>query len=193
MTHRAKKYRGFTMLEVLVAIVIMSIGVFGLASLQITAKRTNFEAVQQATATFLVQELIERMRANPNALSTYTDDGLGRVLTGASLTATNCDAGCQTAEMALFDLYQWEQAVSGANEKRSGTNTGGLPSMNACVTGPAGGSGNYFIAIAWRGSSDLIDPTTSTCGQGSGLYDSDLGSDVRRRVLIVETFIAVPV
>lgn len=193
MTHFRLHARGFTLLEVLIAIVIMSIGVFGLASLQITAKRNNFEAVQQATATFLVQELIERMRANPSALTTYTSDGVGRTLTGSSLTATTCNAGCAPTQMALFDLYEWEQSINGAQEQRGGINTGGLPSVRACISGPAGGSGNYTIALAWRGSGDLIDPTTSTCGQGSGLYNSDGGNDVRRRVLVVETFIAVPV
>ena len=106
MTHFRLHARGFTLLEVLIAIVIMSIGVFGLASLQITAKRNNFEAVQQATATFLVQELLERMRANPSALTTYTSDGVGRTLTGSSLTATTCNAGCAPTQMALFDLYE---------------------------------------------------------------------------------------
>jgi len=177
----------------MIAITVLSIGVLGIATLQLSSKRSNFEATQHATASYLVQGLLERIRANPTALGSYNNDGSGLTLSGTTLSSISCSAGCTPSQMAQYDLFQWEQSISGAGELLAGAPTGGLVSARACITGPAGISGNYTIAIAWRGTSDLIVPITSTCGQGSGLYDSSTGNDVRRRVLSVQTFITVPI
>lgn len=187
----AKPSGGFTILEVMIALVIMSIGVLGIAGLQLTSKRSNLEATQQATASFLVQELVERMRANAGALETYTNAGTGRVLTGTTLQRVDCSSACTTTQMALHDMAEWERSLTGAMEVRGGKSAGGLPSVRACISGPAGGSGKYTAAVAWRGSTSLNNPTTDTCGQGLALYDADEGTNVRRRVMAFETYISV--
>ena len=56
--------RGFTLIEVLVALFVLSVAILGIAGLQVTSKQTNFESVQRTNATFLAQELLERIRAN---------------------------------------------------------------------------------------------------------------------------------
>src|SRR5947207_2731132 len=63
--------RGFSMVDVLVALIVLSIGLLGVAGLQFMSKRSNFEAVQRTTASLLAQDIIERMRANYGALTTY--------------------------------------------------------------------------------------------------------------------------
>ena len=187
------RLRGFYLLEVLVAALILSVGMIGIAGLQLTSKRSNFEATQRTTASLLVQELIERMRGNPDQLATYTSGGVGRTLTGATMGVVDCSGGCNTIQIAQFDLYQWEQALSGVAEQNTGgVNVGGLTAPTACVTGPNGGSGTYTVAVAWRGLTKLSNPAAHACGQGSGLYDSDTEADVYRRLLVVETFIAEP-
>ena len=69
----------------------------------------------------------------------------------------------------------------------------GLTSPIACITGPAGGAGNYTVAIAWRGRQKLSNPTRSTCGSDSGNYDEGTELNVRRRVVVIDTFIGLPV
>ncbi|MEF9942576.1 MAG: type IV pilus modification protein PilV [Burkholderiaceae bacterium] len=60
-----------SMIEVLVAIVILAIGLLGLAGLQLRAMATNQGALYRAQATLLADEIVERMRGNLNAAQTY--------------------------------------------------------------------------------------------------------------------------
>jgi type IV pilus assembly protein PilV len=183
---------GFTLLEVLIALVIVAIGLLGVANLQLTSKRSNYEAVQRTTATMLVQDILERMRSNSGQLAAYTNNGAGRTLTGATMGMVDCSAAaCLPPTLALYDLYEWEQALSGVTEASGGVNRGGLVLPTACITIPAGGpAGSVDVALAWRGLTNLSNPGISNCGAGSGLYDDEAGNvDVYRRVLLVRTFI----
>jgi type IV pilus assembly protein PilV len=190
-----RRQRGFSLFEVLVAVFVLGVGLVGIAGLQVTSKQSNFEAVQRATAVALAQDIIERMRANPDELAVYTNAGAGRTLTGGTMAAANCSAGCTPAQLAQYDLYQWEQVIDGITAQNGAANRGGLTLPTACITGPNGGSGTYVVAIAWRGLTKLSDPSIDPCGQGSGRYDSEGGveADVYRRVLQVATYIAEPV
>jgi type IV pilus assembly protein PilV len=194
--HRERRHarqRGITLVEVMVALVVLAVGLLGAFSLQGAAKRASLEAVQRSTATALAQDIVERMRANAGELATYTNFGLGRSLDGATLANVDCAAGCNPAELALHDLAQWEQALAGVTEQRGGVLLGGLIEPTACVSGPDGGSGVYLVAIAWRGLARLSDPAIHPCGAGSGRYDADDGEpDVHRRLLLLETYIARP-
>ncbi|MDH4022770.1 MAG: type IV pilus modification protein PilV [Gammaproteobacteria bacterium] len=180
---------GFTLIEVLIAILVISVGLLATASLQLLSKRSNYDAAQRTTAAHLAGDLLERMRSNPAALINYIPDGpLGGNTLGAP--ATDCEgagADCTAAELAAFDLWQWEQALDGANETQDGASAGGLISAQACITGaPFGGNGIYTVAIAWRGMTDSTNPATNSCGEGSGLFGD---GDEFRRVLVVNSFI----
>ena len=190
----ARKSAGFTLFEVLVALVVLAVGMLGTASLQLTSKRSSMEAKSRTMATMVAQGFVERMRMNPRQLATYTNAGAGRVLTGATFAAVDCSVACTDIEMANLDLFELEQALIGAAEDISGTSVGGISEPRACINGPDGGSGTYTVAIAWRGLTRLSDPGTHTCGQGTGAYDTADGAqaDVYRRVLLVDTFISVP-
>jgi len=189
-----RRSRGISLIEVMVAVFTLSIGVLGVAGLQLTAKRSNLEAAQRATAASLTQDIVERMRANPEELATYTNAGAGRTLTGSTMAVTDCSADCTPTQLAAYDLYEWEQTLSGATRQVGGANAGGLTLPTACIRGPNGGSGIYTVAIAWRGMTGLTDPATDACGQGSGRYDGKGGvdPDAYRRVLVLETYILEP-
>ena len=182
------------MVEVLIAMFILSVGMLGTASLQLSSKRSNMEAKDRTMATMVTQGFIERMRMNPRELSTYTNAGAGRVLDGTSFAAVDCSAACTDTEIANLDLYELEQALLGAAEQIGGASVGGVGEPRACIDGPGGGSATYTVAIAWRGLTPLSNPTIHSCGEGSGAYDTADGvqEDVYRRVLVVNTFITVP-
>lgn len=190
-----RRSRGSTMMEVLVSVFVLSIGVLGVGGLQVTAKRSNFEATQRATAAALAQDIIERMRSNPEELGVYTDAGTGRIIDGATMAVVDCSADCAPTSLAQYDLYELEQAAMGVAEQASGSNVGGLTLPTACISGPDGGAGIYSVAIAWRGMTKLSDPTFDNCGQGSGKYDAVGGAetDVYRRVLVMQVFISEPI
>ena len=184
--------RGTTMMEVLVSMFVLSIGILGVAGLQVTAKRSNFEATQRATAVALAQDIIERMRSNPEQLGTYTNAGVGRTIDGASMPMVDCSTDCGPVTLAQYDLYELEQAANGVAEQAAGNNVGGLTLPTTCITGPDGGSGIYNVAIAWRGMTKLSNPGTDACGSGSGKYDTVGGTetDVYRRILVMPVFIS---
>jgi type IV pilus assembly protein PilV len=56
--------RGFTLLEILVALLILTIGLLGLGTLQMTSLRYNHSALLRSQATLLAQDILDRMRAN---------------------------------------------------------------------------------------------------------------------------------
>jgi type IV pilus assembly protein PilV len=63
MSHRHSA-AGFTLIEVLVALVVLSIGLLGVAGLQIVGLRGNLSAASRTQASYLAEDIIDRMRAN---------------------------------------------------------------------------------------------------------------------------------
>jgi len=177
----------------MVALFVLSIAMIGIAGLQVTSKRTNFEAVQRTTATLLAQELLERIRANDEQLTVYTNGGLGRTIQLAGsdgITATDCaTSACDAATLAMYDLYEFSQALSGVAETAGGNATGGLTEPTVCITGPVASPGFVNVALAWRGMTRLSNPGITTCGAASGRYNDGAAVDVHRRVLLVESFV----
>ena len=108
--HSENKQQGFTLLEVLIALLVLSIGLLGLAALQTTGLRSNEMASMRTTSTMLTYDISDRMRANPQGTvdSDYVIDS-GPV-TGTVPDCTSAD--CTTAQMATFDLSQWKTAVA---------------------------------------------------------------------------------
>ena len=192
--HRSypSRCRGATLMEVLVSVFVLSVGVLGVAGLQITAKRSNFEATQRTTAAALAQDIIERMRSNPAQLAIYTNAGAGRTIVGSSMPVVDCTTDCGPATLAQYDLYELEQAANGVTEQAAGGNVGGLTLPTTCINGPDGGPGIYSVAIAWRGMTKLSNPAADPCGSGSGRYDTVGGAevDVYRRILVMPVFIS---
>ncbi|MCH9674691.1 MAG: type IV pilus modification protein PilV [Gammaproteobacteria bacterium] len=193
---KSNKVSGFSLVEVLIAVVVLAIGMLGIAGLLVTSKRANLEAVQRSSATALAQDLAERMRANPFELASYTNGGTGTTLTGTTIPARSCATGCTPEQLAQHDLFAFERNLVGMAERAGTNNVGGLIAPMACLTGPNGGTGTYTFAVVWRGLTKLSDPGASACGRGSGLYDASSAgtteADVHRRVLVLATLIAEP-
>ena len=95
---------GMSLLEVLIAALVLSIGMLGLAGLQVSSLRTTYNASMKQEATFLLYELLERMRSNrASALAGHYSHSLN--CTG-SAPKSCMNASCSEAEMAMDDLYQ---------------------------------------------------------------------------------------
>lgn len=93
--------RGFSLLEVLVAIVVVATGVLGIAGLQILSMQNNTSALFRTQANQLAYDIIDRARANPagDYLVNLVDD------VPASLNCMNQD--CVPDEMTDYDLSLW--------------------------------------------------------------------------------------
>ena len=113
--------QGFALLEALLALFILTIGVLGVAGLQIQAMQSGGVAAQRLYVTMQTQELIERMMANPG-LTTIIDGG-APVITNTVLnyqTATvgdginvGCNTGtiCTPVETAQQDTFTWRASL----------------------------------------------------------------------------------
>lgn len=91
---------GFTLIEALVTVVVMSIGMLGLAAMQSASVRFAYDSYLRTQTSFMAADLFDRMRANPSV--NYDD------LTAT--TSTNCasaSADCDAATMMQFDMAQW--------------------------------------------------------------------------------------
>ncbi len=100
---------GFTLLEVLVAIVVLSFGVLGAVGLQAAAMQANKEARYQSAAVAMGRELGDLMRGNKNIAITTGGGNPYLVDFTGTLPAANptCNPCATTTEMAQFNMRDW--------------------------------------------------------------------------------------
>lgn len=106
--------RGFSLVEVLVAILVLSIGLLGLAALQTTSMQYNTGSYFRTQATFLAYDIIDRMRANSTAIIDADGNGYDQPTSSAVTFTVNCDtSSCTSAELATYDVKKWyDRAVA---------------------------------------------------------------------------------
>lgn len=171
------RQQGVSLIEVLVSLVILSLGVLAVVALQLVSKRNNADAGQRTIAAQLAYDMIERMRANSTqaTLTAYLtgSNPVGRNSKGGTEPSPNCSIStspCTATQIIPHDLWEWEQALDGASETIGTGKTGGLLSPTGCIertTDDGGGDGIYTITIAWRGSVTIPDANAGTaeCGR----------------------------
>lgn len=201
---------GFSLIEVLVSVVMVSVGALSVASLQLVSTRAVRDASQRLEATQLAHALLERLNANNSqgALQQYVTVaapflGLGR-LSGPDqpVPASSCvdSSPCTPEQLAQYDLWLWERLLDGTAEQLNGAETGGILFPTVCLLPPASGAGtpgNYTLVISFRGAADLPTNAAVNCGaaatftDGSRLYGD---RDQYRRSIVVQAYItpAVP-
>ena len=100
-----KRVGGFTLVEVLIALIILSVGMLGIAGLYVHSMQAGRTSLFRHHAVTLAGDVADRIRANPRAAASYG-------LAGAD---SNCVAGgidCTPAQMAANDIYLWDQQAS---------------------------------------------------------------------------------
>jgi type IV pilus assembly protein PilV len=104
--------QGFTLIEALLALFVLTIGVLGAAGLQMQSLQSGSVAMQRMIVVMKTQEIIERMRSNNNIVDRRETDGTASSLTAYHAntgTNHNCHAGavCSALQMADNDIYLW--------------------------------------------------------------------------------------
>lgn len=135
------RQRGVTMVEALVALVVLSVGMLGIAGLYVSSLRAERTAQLRTQAVTLVNDMIDRIRANAQARAGYD-------LSKATPATNGCVAGdppkpCKTEDMAAEDLQIWTDATKS-------TLPGGKGSI---VYGPAASTGlpdTYTVSVQWN-------------------------------------------
>ncbi len=147
-SHRAY---GYSLLEVMIAVVILSIGLTALGLLQVANVQNTYNSNNRAMAATAARDMADRMRAN---LVAYENGLFANAVGGAN---NNCATGgggtiCNFTTMAQDDLAQWQQqlgnilpAGAGIVCVDNGTLDDGNPAAPACS-----GTGNTVVKVFWR-------------------------------------------
>ena len=104
---------GFTLLEVLVTLIVLAIGLLGLAGLQVVSLRNNHGAYLRSQAIIQSYDMVDRMRANSDQVGIYNlsaNASYAFSAIGTQTTACDSAGGCTAAQMAGHDLFKWNQS-----------------------------------------------------------------------------------
>lgn len=160
---RRSRDRGFSLIEVLVSIVVLSFGLLGMVGLQATALKSNRDARLQSVGVSLARELAEMMRANPGVAALATNNPYYGQFSGASLPANSngscLDAGANCANataLANAQMTEWlarvGNALPGARVSvcldAAPYDSGGLPQW-ACAAPTAAAQNVAYIKLGW--------------------------------------------
>jgi len=167
------------MIEVLVTIVILTLGLLGLIGLQTRLQVSEIESYQRAQALILLEDMASRIATNRNLAATYVT-GTNNPL-GTGNTCTYSTASTRQVQ----DSCEWSNTLQGAGEKTSPTSmVGAMVGARGCVENM--GSGEYLVTVAWQGLGPISPPPASVaCGQNAynGASGSVCTNDRCRRTL----------
>jgi len=138
--------RGFSLVEVLVALVVMSVGMLGIAALYLEGLRAGRTALYRTTAVTLAADMADRIRANSTAGLAYAGTGPG--------VDSNCINGandCTPDQLADDDWFDWN------NQLNSQLPDGTVGEIDVAGAAPA----TYTITVAWP-EIGQEDPATYT-------------------------------
>jgi len=153
MVKDMKSQSGFTMVETLVALVVLAIGLLGIAALYLNSLQAGRTAIYRTEAVNLAADLADRIRANRTAVAAY-GNVYGDVF--AAVAACSTTAGCTPAQLATTDLSGWKAALALQLPNGQG---------QVVVTPPvaAGEPSSYVITVQWAEVGE-VNPVTFQIG-----------------------------
>lgn len=131
---KPRQIRGFTMVEALVALVVLAVGMLGMAGLYVTTLRSGSSAIYRTQAINLATDMADRIRANRNANLFYNDAPAINNCFGAVATVD-----CTPEQMAQNDLWLWNTQIGQLLPSASGT----------VVVNGASAPYTYTITVSW--------------------------------------------
>ena len=129
-THKAKA--GFTLIEVLIALIIMSVGMLGIAGLYVHSMQAGRTSLLRHHAVTLAGDVADRIRANPGAIMWYMS-------AGADNGCVDGGVDCTPAEMASHDIWLWDAQADST-----------LPDGTVTVVVANADPPTYTITVNWN-------------------------------------------
>ncbi|HIG65418.1 MAG TPA: type IV pilus modification protein PilV [Methyloprofundus sp.] len=135
--------QGFTLIEVLIAVVVLAVGLLGLAGLQTTSLKHNQTAYFRSQATQMAYDMADRIRANHDEAKL---GGASTYVVGNATAHAGCSTlvGCTATEMAENDLFEWIATLQAA---LPGVNAVGTVTYNAALS-------LFSIQVQWDDNRD---------------------------------------
>jgi type IV pilus assembly protein PilV len=137
MSLNARRQAGFSIVEVMVAFVILSVGMLGIASLYVTTLRSSGSAISRMQAVNLASDMADRIRSNRFARVAY--EGVG-----AEKDCMGIDKNCSQEDMAANDVFLWQQQI---DLLLPGNPQG---TVDYAVPTAADAPDNYTITVSWK-------------------------------------------
>ena len=130
---------GFTMVEVLVALVVLAIGLLGIAALYLNSLQSGRTAIYRTQAVNLAADLADRIRANRTAQAAY-----GTLFADVEADVPDCytTGGCSDTDLASSDLARWKAALEQLLPNGQGQVVVTLPAVAGDPTG-------YVVSVRW--------------------------------------------
>lgn len=197
--HSPTRQTGTSLLEVLVSIVIVALGLLGLAGLQAKMQVADLEAYQRTQAIMLMEDMASRVTAYANGKQSTTDYFATALNTKITLgTGGSQPSDCTTLispTRPKMDDCEWENSLKGAAEVQGTNKLGAMIGARGCLqkigTILAGNASQIVVTVAWQGMSPTVaPPAAETCGKDSYNANCPSGDDRCRRVVstIVQTY-----
>jgi type IV pilus assembly protein PilV len=136
---------GFSLVEVLIALVIMSVGMLGIAGLYVQSMQAGRTSMFRHNAVTLAGDVADRIRANPTAAVSYI------VPVGADNSCVTGGVNCTPAEMAANDVLLWKDQAGET-----------LPNGDVTIvfTAAAGATPpSYQITVTWTEPGQVPAPS----------------------------------
>lgn len=143
---------GFSMIEVLMAGLLVAIGVLGLIQAQLSLVSHSQSGLHRTQAMILISDIADRIRNNRDAAAS----GLYVVSsdTYALDAQPHCNIalieGCSTQELAAYDVWEWQALIQGVHHVTEG-NVALLPGGQGSVTQTV--AGHYTVTVSWQEAS----------------------------------------
>lgn len=154
MLSRSHRTKGFTLIEVLIALFVLAIGLLGMATLMMASMQSSQGASQRSAATVAAYDLAERMRANRTqagvAASPYAGNPADSQLPEC-FTDINNTAGCSAADNVQLDRAQWLLNLRGT-----------VPDAEATIQQLD--NTTFCMVIFWRDSGTELINEATPCG-----------------------------
>jgi type IV pilus assembly protein PilV len=147
---RSHRTAGFTLIEVLVALVVLTVGMLGVAVLYVEGLRLNRTSMYRTTAVALAADMAERIRSNQEAAG-YAGTGPG--------VDGDCEivGNCTPDQLAGEDWFLWRQEIN------AHLPTGSTATINQRLAGPGNLMNRFDIVLSWPevGSQEPVSYTLS--------------------------------
>ncbi len=135
--------RGASLIEALITLLIMSVGLLGMAALQFIGTKETASALRQSRAIWLARDMADRMRANPSRVEAGDYDGIDTSTLPTSPPTCGTGNTCTPQQIVTYDINQWGLLL---RELPGGT---GMAGGIGTVTETPANSGRFAIRLMW--------------------------------------------
>lgn len=181
-----RRASGFSLIELLVALLVSAVGILGMLALQGRAQQSQLDVYQRAQAMILIEDIVNRMLTNGVAGDCYDfayEFGDAAVADVPAGTFAACNAGIAgstpNADQVAADFQAWHDQLRGVGETLGGAQIGGLRDARGCVEENAG---VVTVSVAWLSQTEHAAVPANDCGAAAGA----LGNTGQRRVMSVD-------